>query len=378
MKKITLLSALLSVFLVQAQNFVIDNVTLFNGDEVQEQMSVRVENGMIAEIGSQINSTSDRIDGTNKFLMPAMTNSHVHAFMASNLKQAASAGVLNLLDMHGMEQYQRTMQETFRDSTNYANFYFAGSAATAPGGHGTQFGFPAPTLTTSTEASAFVKARVNSGASYLKIIVEPWKNTLSHDVVRSLIDAAHENKIPAVVHISNVNDAYQVLNNKADGLVHIWWDEKLSNTRMTKLTKTTKFFIIPTLLTTQTLLTSIRSSEPDRAMLTNEEISAEVLRMYNAGIPILAGTDPPNANINYGTDLYKELQLLSEAGIPNLEVLKSATSLPAIYFNLKNSGFIKKGFKADMILFNASPIENIQHISNIETIWKKGKEVNRN
>ena len=147
---------------------------------------------------------------------------------------------------------------------------------------------------------------------------------------------------------------------------------------MTKLTKTTKFFIIPTLLTTQSLLTMIRTSEPERAILSNEEIGAEVLRFYNAGIPILAGTDPPNANINYGTDLYKELKLLSEAGIPNLGVLKSATSLPATHFNLKNKGFIKKGFNADMILLNASPILDIQNISNIQTIWKNGKEVARN
>lgn len=375
MKNLLLLISLLWVALVSAQDFVIENVTLFDGEALQEQTSVRVANGKIAEVGQNIEWTGQRIDGNGKFLMPAMTNSHVHAFMAGNLKQAASAGVLNLLDMHGMELYQRTMQESFKDSTNYANFYYAGSAATAPEGHGTQFGFPSPTLTTSEEAEAFVSARIDAGATYLKIIVEPWKNTITHEVAKSLIDEAHKNNIPAVVHISNVEDAYQVLNNKADGLVHVWWDKKLSNSRLTKLTKTTNFFVIPTLLTTQTMLNLIRKAEPNRAILTDTELKEEIFRLYQAGVPILAGTDPPNANINYGTDLYKELQLLSEAGIPNIDVLKSATSLPANHFRLKESGFIKEGYKADLILLNSNPIDDMQHISDIDTIWKHGKKV---
>ncbi len=49
---------------------------------------------------------------------------------------------------------------------------------------------------------------------------------------------------------------------------------------------------------------------------------------------------------------YKERVLLNEAGIPNIDVLKSATSLPTIHFELENKGFLKPGYRADMVLIN--------------------------
>ena len=53
-----------------------------------------------------------------------------------------------------------------------ADLLSAGTLATAPGGHGTQFGMPIPTLTSAEEAEAFVNARVAEGSDYIKIIIE--------------------------------------------------------------------------------------------------------------------------------------------------------------------------------------------------------------
>lgn len=78
-----------------------------------------------------------------------------------------------------------------------------------------------------------------------------------------------------------------------------------------------------------------------------------------------------------GTDLYKELMYFSKAGIPNIDVLKSATSLPAVKFDIGNKGFIKKGYIADMLLLSKNPIDNMEHISSIETIWKAGTIVKK-
>ncbi|GEQ85908.1 amidohydrolase [Patiriisocius marinistellae] len=377
----SLLFLVVSVFafsVTSAQNFVIKNVTVFDGEKLIEKTSVLVENGMIVRVAPKINSNSEVIDGNGKFLMPALTNSHVHAFSALSLNEAASAGVLQVFDMHGMEPYQRQMQETFKDSTNYADFYYAGSAATAPGGHGTQFGFPAPTLTMVAEATDFIDKRIEAGASYIKIIVEPWKETLSHYVVKELIEVAHRKDKIAVVHVSKLDDAYQVLSNGADGLVHVWWDLPITQEEIEVLKSKNEFFVIPTLLTSHLALEAIRKSSPTNNFMTNEAITAEAKKLYDAGIPLLAGTDPPNAQINYGTDLYREMVLFSKAGIPNIEVLKTATSNPSKYFGLKDMGYIKEGFKANMLLLDESPIDKMDNMKTITTIWKMGKEVDRN
>jgi len=377
MKKVLLYTGcfLYSFLSFSQESFVIKDVRLFDGEKVFKSTSVLIENGKIAKVAKRIKGKYNIIEAKGKTLMPTLTNAHVHAWSPLSLKEAAKAGVLNLLDMHGVEMMQNLMKQ-YNDSTNYANYFVAGSAATVPEGHGTQYGFPVPTLTKPEEAKQFVEDRVKGGADYIKIIVEPWRKTLSHETVKALIDEAHINNKIAVVHISKLEDAYKVLTNKADGLVHIWWDKLISSERLDTLTKKESFFVIPTLLTSTKAIENIKKNNPESKFLTNEELKLEVKKLYDAGVPILAGTDPPNLEINYGTDLFKELVLLSEAGIPNIAVLKSATSATAKAFSLKNQGKIQQGYIANIILIDGNPLENISDISNINTVWKAGKKVN--
>ncbi|WP_299313540.1 amidohydrolase family protein [uncultured Aquimarina sp.] len=360
--------------LTAQESFVIKDVMLFDGEKVTEKISILIENGKISKIAPIIKKEVTIIDGTGKFIMPGMTNCHVHAWAPNALEQAAQAGVLNLLDMHGVEPYQG-MMKSMKDSTNYARFYVAGYAATAPGGHGTQYGFPVPTLTKPEDATKFVEDRVNAEVDHIKIIVEPWKPTLSHETVKAVIDEAHKNNKKAVVHISKVEDAYKVLNNNADGLVHIWTDKPLANDKLKQLSADKDFFVIPTLLTNIEVLKVIKKKSEEEIAIKTEFLFAEIQKLYKAGVPILMGTDPPNANINHGTDLYKELLLVSEAGIPNLEVLKGATSYPADQFKLNKIGYIKEGYIADILLLSKNPLKDIKHIGTIESIWKAGKKV---
>ena len=51
-----------------------------------------------------------------------------------------------------------------------ADLYSAGILATAPGGHGTEYGMAIPTLTKPEEAQAWVDARIAEGSDYIKII----------------------------------------------------------------------------------------------------------------------------------------------------------------------------------------------------------------
>ncbi len=376
MKKITFLLILFSSTLYAQDSFVINGVRLFDGEKVQEKTSVLVENGVITKVASKIKGKHAVIDGTGKTLMPAMTNAHVHAWSILSFKEAAKAGVLNLLDMHGVEMMQNMMKQ-YNDSTHYANYFVAGAAATAPEGHGTQFGFPTPTLTTPEEAKKFVQMRIDGGADFIKIILEPWKNPLPHETVYALIDETHKQDKIAVVHVSKMEDAIKVLHNKADGLVHIWRDKKMPEKAFNELVKNNTFFVIPTLLTGSKGYEAIMKRNPKTVLLTKQEMLAEVKRLYDAGVPILAGTDPPNFQINYGTDLYKEIALLVEAGLPELEALKSATSSIAKAFSLPKQGFIKKGYTANMVLIDGNPLQDIKVISQIHTVWKMGKKVAR-
>ena len=357
---------------IQAQeSFVIKNVTLFDGETVIENTSVLIEEGIVKKVGKDIQGDYKIVEGNGKFLMPALTNCHVHSFMVPQLYEAAKAGVLNLLDMHGLEAIQHYMTN-MRDKEGTARLYRAGYAATAPGGHGTQYGFEVPTLEKPEDAKQWIADRVEAGVDHIKIIVEPWKATISHEIAKALIEEAHTQNKVAVVHISKKEDAYKVLSNGADGLVHIWGDGQLPQEQLDDLVKNQDFFVIPTVLTNVLVQPLFYGKTAEETAKVEEALLKEVKRLYDAGIPILAGTDPPNAEINMGTDLYKELIFFSKAGIPAIDVLKSATSLPATKFNIGNTGFIKEGYIADMLLLSKSPLETMDHISSIEMIWKDG------
>jgi imidazolonepropionase-like amidohydrolase len=357
------------------EKILIKNVQVFDGDKVIKNTDVLIEGKHIVEIGVVNCDTCKIIDGKGKTLLPAFTNAHVHTWSFQSLREAAKSGILNLFDMHGIEQVQASLK-LYKDSVNYANYYVAGYAATAPNGHGTQYGFPVPTLAGSEDAKKFVKDRILAGADYIKIILEPWKTTLSYKTIKAIIDEAHAYNKVAVVHISKVVDAFNVLNDNADGLVHLWWDKTMPNEQLTTLAKEKDFFVIPTLLTSIRMIEMIKKNNPLAVALSEDELKSEVKRLYDAGIPILAGTDPPNAQINYGTDLFKELILLSESGIPTIDVLKGATSLPIKRFKLGKKGMIKVGYIADLVLIDGNPIEEIKDINKIHTVWKAGVDGN--
>ncbi len=359
----------------QAQEgFIIKDVKLFDGSKIIEHTTVKIVGDNIEQISPnvELDENFELIDGTGKTLIPALSNAHVHAWSVLALSQAAKAGVLNIMDMHGLEKFQQNMK-ALRDSTAYARYFVAGYAATAPEGHGTQFGFPVPTLEKPEDAKAFVAERMEAQVDYIKIIVEPYRASLSHETVAEIIKEAHKANLKAVVHVSRLEDGIKVLENNADGLVHIWWDKSIESEQLQKLAENKDFFIIPTLLTTLKAFESMGANS--ESYLSKQELLAEIKKLHDAHIPILAGTDPPNLNINYGTDLYEELFLLKEAGLSNIDVLKTATSNVSEAFGLKTIGYLKENYVADMLLVHGDPTQDLQEIKNIELIWKAGKLV---
>ncbi len=63
------------------------------------------------------------------------------------------------------------------------------------------------------------------------------------------------------------------------------------------------FFIIPTMIIRKLSKERLKAKNNRVAYISVTELKNEVLRLYKAGIPILAGTDSSNLGLNYGTDL---------------------------------------------------------------------------
>jgi imidazolonepropionase-like amidohydrolase len=97
-------------------------------------------------------------------------------------------------------------------------------------------------------------------------------------------------------------------------------------------------------------------------------------RMHRRGIPIGAGTDTPIFISIPGYSLHAELEYLVRAGLSPLEALRSATVRPAEFFSRQDEmGTIDVGKKADLVLLDGNPIENIANTRRIAAVVSKGK-----
>jgi len=96
--------------------------------------------------------------------------------------------------------------------------------------------------------------------------------------------------------------------------------------------------------------------------------------LYDNGVTILSGTDIPNFDLVPGASLHHELEILIEAGIPPLEVIKIATSNGAMALDVeKDVGTIEPGKQADMIILSDNPIDNVSNTKKIEAVINNGQ-----
>jgi imidazolonepropionase-like amidohydrolase len=101
-------------------------------------------------------------------------------------------------------------------------------------------------------------------------------------------------------------------------------------------------------------------------------------RMHRAGVRFLAGTDLGNPYIYPGFSLHDELGLLAGSGLTPLEALQSATLGPAEFFRATDSlGTIEPGKVADLVLLDASPLDDIANVGHIAAVCAHGALLGR-
>ena len=367
-------------------DFIIQNVRVFDGDSVYSSATIVIDDGVVRSIlpnDQKSHSGDNVIDGSKSMVVPGLINAHVHLKNFEQAEEAVEAGVLTLINMAGRDfPFQNAMRERGSSESRLPYFISAGNMVTVTDGHGTQY-VRYETVDSAADIPDFVDRRVKEGSDFIKLTIERGdpefrRPTLSDDMVAATITASHKNGLMAVAHITERADAIRATELGADGLVHIWFknfaddDPDMDVSAITpgelNLLGGSPVFIIPT-------ITVFDRINDERQTIDMAAMKAEIGRVNAAGVPLLAGTDPPGYGINFGSDLYEELLHLTESGLTDLEALKTATSNTSRAFGLGDNGFIREGASADLLLIDGDPTEDISSIRRISGIWKQGVRV---
>lgn len=96
--------------------------------------------------------------------------------------------------------------------------------------------------------------------------------------------------------------------------------------------------------------------------------------LHNAGARIAFGTDSPQWFSVPGFSIHRELPILVACGFTPFEVLQSATRAPAEYFGaLAEFGTVEEGKRADLILLEANPLQNVANVSHRVGVMVRGQ-----
>lgn len=104
-----------------------------------------------------------------------------------------------------------------------------------------------------------------------------------------------------------------------------------------------------------------------------------IKNFHDAGVPLLLGTDSPGIiGLPGGFSLHEEMRLLSQAGISNADILKIGTANFGIFMktysrNQENFGQVSNGFRADLVLLENNPISDLSTLRTPIVVLVRGK-----
>jgi imidazolonepropionase-like amidohydrolase len=370
-----------------SETIAITNVKVFDGNALSEERTVVIDNGII----SNATTAGTTIDGQHGTLLPGLIDCHVHLVSLANLEQGTQWGVTTMLDMGAQSM---AVTNSLRHQRGLADIRGAGNVASAPGGMSiTSMGYPASSAVTGpTDASRFVADRVSEGADYIKVIVEDpdvrGSVVLDKATIAALVEAAHQSGLKVIAHVTSVAAFVLAADAGVDVLTHAPLDADIDDT-LAHAIATRGIVSVPTLIAMRTVAGITEMTARRRASGLDVDYAhahRTVSAFHRAGVLIMAGTDAfqapaPTTNVRlqhgevFGGSLHEELGLLVKAGLTPVEALRAATVVPAAYFGFSDRGVIEAGRRADLVLVEGDPTQDIVATRSIRNVWVAGVQV---
>ncbi len=121
-----------------------------------------------------------------------------------------------------------------------------------------------------------------------------------------------------------------------------------------------------------------QAASEERRMRYVEVRNRLVKAIADSGGKIMAGSDTPEWFFGYGWTIHRELESLVAAGLTPHQALAAATRNPAEFLRASGEwGTIEKGKRADLLLLEANPLEDIRNTTRIAAVSVGGRWLDR-
>lgn len=416
-----------------------DNVRLIPGDgsAALERAAMLVENGVIARVAPAGSITVPpsvrRLDLAGKTIIPALIGTHGHpgfqqglSYSAANytretvisdLARALYFGV-SVVQSQGIEtgdllDQLRAEQATGRPPGALLQVTGRGIGSPNAGPGGAAYAGIAYEVTTEAEARKAVAELAARRVAMVKIWVDDRNGRapkLSPPLYRAIIDEAHRRQLRVIAHVFYHADAVDLVDAGIDAFAHMVRDTVMSDALVAAIV--TKNVVVMGNLTTPLKPTFaapppwLTAGDPMMALLTPTVTAPVIERMRGyyaqrepkavaaarqrygilrqslaklaaAGAKVVLGADTGLEDHHFGFAEQLELQAMVEAGLSPSQAIVAATSRAAEFVNRPDAGALTVGKRADFLVLDANPLDDITNTRRISRIVIGNAEVDR-
>jgi imidazolonepropionase-like amidohydrolase len=386
---------------------------------VAADQTVLIRDGRIAALGPAATVTVPAgarvVDGRGKFLIPGLTDSHVHLYDVNDLGLYLLHGVTTVLNMSGAPIHLEWRDAVARGTLLGPAIFTTGPQLKVEADPAIDFERGAGTPE---EIAALVRAHAAMGYDFAKV----W-GAITPEQYAAVLVAAKAARLRVTGHIPRAVGLAGVITAGQSSVAHVEeFYNKVFQRRIVdslvpaavEATRSSGMPVVTTLVTYEAIAASLATdltpllSRPSRALLDpvrqllwessynsfrtpgpagrdqgyrdalgfEERISRA---LAEAGVPLLAGTDAGGLpGLVPGWELHRELELLVEAGLHPWEALRTATHNPGNYLTAGEFGTVSVGARADLVLLDADPLAAIANTRRIAGVVVRGRYLGPN
>jgi imidazolonepropionase-like amidohydrolase len=383
--------------LVFANGMIIDGVH----DQPIGRGYIRVSHDKIKEVGRGHPSSSEgaEIDLRGCTVLPGLIDCHVHlvwdgspdpakkiqglpeprvALLAySNARKTLELGITTVRDLGSPGRTVLDLAQVIREGALIGpNILSAGPALCMTGGHGHYMSYEVDGVD---NVRAAARRVMKEGADLVKIMAsggiytegeEPGSPQYTVEEMKAAVTEAHKRQRAVAAHAEGLAGIRNALEAGVDTIEHgIFADDDCLRRMKERGTP-----LVPTMAVMRRLASDPRipSFAQQKARLVTEAHIAMLRRAVTIGVPIATGTDagspcsPPDV-------YFEELDIMAEAGMKPMEILKASTSVAAQVIKRPNLGALQQGKQADLIAVEGDPLKRLSDLRNVRLVVISGQ-----